>query len=147
MTISRRLPHRDLPLNPSNEIDVELLAFIERYATNLARWDLLAYFGRNPSARDTARGIAAEVRRRTRIVQKELDDLTFLGVLRAHENGKGMVYELARAPKTRRAVVRFAQRHGKRSGNGRGGLIGGRSDRGEAKQALRLFCFSFWIRL
>lgn len=118
MTVSRRLPHRELSLNPSNEIDVELLAFIERYATNLARWDLLVYFGRHPSARDTARGIAAEVGRRTRIVQKELDDLTFLGVLRAHENGQGMLYELARAPKTRRAIVRFAQRHSHKNGKG-----------------------------
>lgn len=109
-----------MSLKPSNEIDVELLAFIERYATNLARWDLLAYFGRNPSACDTAHGIATEVRRRTRIVRKELDDLTFLGVLRAHENGNGMLYELARAPKTRRAIVRFAQRHSNRNGKGHG---------------------------
>lgn len=118
MTVSRRLPHRDLSLNPSNEIDVELLAFMERYATNLARWDLLVYFGRNPSARDTAHGIAAGVGRRTRTVQKELDDLAFLGILRAHENGQGMLYELARAPKTRRAIVRFALRHGAENGNG-----------------------------
>ena len=120
MTVTRRFPHRDLSFNPSNEIDVELLAFMERYATNLARWDLLVYFGQHPSARDTARGIAVEVGRRTRSVQKELEDLAFLGVLRAHENGEGMLYELARAPKTRRAIVRFAQRHSNRNYKGRG---------------------------
>jgi hypothetical protein len=111
MTVSRRLIHRNLTLKPSNEIDIELLAFMERYATNLARWDLLLYFGRNPSARDTAHGIARQVGRRTRIIRKELDDLTLLGILHTHENGRGMLYSLTRSPKTRRAITRFAQRH------------------------------------
>ncbi|MDE3091223.1 MAG: hypothetical protein KGJ80_17785, partial [Chloroflexota bacterium] len=64
MTISRLTPRARLSLRPSNEIDVELLAFAERYATNLARWDLLLYFGQNPTARDSARGIARQVGRR-----------------------------------------------------------------------------------
>ncbi len=111
MTVSQRPTRGDATLKSSNEIDVELLAFMERYATNLARWDLLLFFGQNPTARDTAHGIAFQLGRRTRIVQKELDDLTFLGILRTHENGRGMSYELARTRKTRRTIVRFAQRH------------------------------------
>ncbi len=118
MTITRLLTEGGYPLNPSNEVDVELLAFMERYATNLARWDLLVFFGQNPTARDTARGIARQIGRRTRIVQKELDDLTYLGILRSHSSTQGMQYELARATKTRRTVVRFAQRLGHRKGNG-----------------------------
>jgi len=94
-----------------SEIDVELLAFAERYATNLARWDLLVYFGRNPSTRGTARDIAVEIGRRPRIVQKELDDLTYLGILRARENCHGRRYEMVRAPRTRQMIKRFAQRH------------------------------------
>jgi len=117
MTVSRLLPRGEHLLKSSNEVDVELLAFMERYATNLARWDLLVYFGRNPSTRTTAREIAQHVGRRTRIVQKELDDLTYLGILRARDNGLGLWYELARARKTRRTIQRFAQRHG--NGNGR----------------------------
>ena len=118
MTVSRLTTQRGHPLTDSNEIDVELLAFMERYATNLARWDLLVYFGRNPATRDSARGIAKQVGRRTPTVQKELDDLAYLGILRAHANGHGMQYELARAPKTRRTIVRFAQRLGNRNCNG-----------------------------
>lgn len=97
-------------MKPSREIDVELLAFVERYATNLARWDLLAFFGRNPSVCDTAPGIAARIGRRPRIVQKELDDLAYLGLLRAHSNGQGMRYELGHSQRTRRTVMRFARR-------------------------------------
>lgn len=121
MTVSRRLTSGDTTLKSSNEIDVELLAFMERYATNLARWDLLLFFGRNPSARDTARGIAFQIGRRTRIVQKELDDLTFLGILRTHKNGRGMSYELARTHKTRRTIVRFAHRHASKDRKQRAG--------------------------
>ncbi len=92
----------------SSEIDLELLTFIERYATNLVRWDLLLYFGRHPSACDNAGGIAQRVGRNTDSVQKELDDLALLGVLRMHANGKGIEYRLTRALTLRRAVVRLA---------------------------------------
>ena len=111
MAVSQFLPRDARALRLRNEIDVELLAFAERYATNLARWDLLVYFGRNPSARGTAHDIALEIGRRPRIIQKELDDLTYLGILRARENSHGLRYEMARAPKTRQMIMRFAQRH------------------------------------
>jgi len=110
MTIYQRVARGTDSLKTSREIDVELLAFIERYATNLARWDLLAFFGRNPSICDSAHGIAAQIGRRPRIVQKELDDLAYLGLLRAHSNGEGMRYELVHTQKTRRTVMRFARR-------------------------------------
>ncbi|MBI4785577.1 MAG: hypothetical protein HY782_00810 [Chloroflexi bacterium] len=93
----------------SSEIDIELLAFIERYATNLARWDVLLFFGRHPRMRDNASGIAKQIGRRPQSLAKELADLAYLGILHVHENGKGMVYQLARVPATRRAVIRLAQ--------------------------------------
>ncbi len=93
----------------SSEIDIELLTFIERYATNLARWDVLLFFGRNPGTRDNAYGIAKQLGRRPQSLSKELEDLAYLGVLHVHENGNGMTYQLARVPATRRAVIRLAQ--------------------------------------
>ncbi len=93
----------------SSEVDIELLTFIERYATNLARWDVLVFFGRNPAVSDNADGIAKRIGRRPQSLAKELDDLTFLGVLRSHSNGNGTTYQLARVPSTRRAVARLAQ--------------------------------------
>ncbi len=106
---SRFAPLRSTDPEYSNEIDVELLTFIERYATNLTRWDLLVFFGENPSTRDNASEIAQNVGRRTRTIQKELDDLVYLGILDAHQNADGNLYELTRLPETRRAVVRFAR--------------------------------------
>lgn len=103
---------RDRSIAPdfSSEVDIELLTFIERYATNLARWDVLLFFGRNPAISDSVSGIAKRIGRRPQSLAKELDDLALLGVLRSHANGDGITYQLARVPSTRRAVVRLAQR-------------------------------------
>jgi len=94
---------------PTQEIDLELFTFIERYATNLARWDLLIYFGQHPTTRDNVLTISNQVGRNARMVQKQLDDLVYLGILSAQRNGNGMRYGLVRSPATRRAVVRLAR--------------------------------------
>lgn len=109
-SVPRRLtPSRSLTLDPSAEVDVELLTFVERYATNLTRWDLLVFFGQHPRAGDPVRRIAQRIGRSARGVEKELDDLAYLGILHARRNGKGRVYQLTRAPATRRMVKRFAR--------------------------------------
>ena len=91
------------------EIDVELFAFIERYATNLTRWDLLLYFGHHPNARGNAWSIAARIGRKISGVQKELDDLAYLGVVQADRTNHISQYTLARDANTRRAAVRMAR--------------------------------------
>lgn len=93
----------------SGEIDVQVLTLIERYATNLARWDLLLFFGRNPVAQDNASGIARQIGRRPQSIAKELDDLTYLGVLDARQNGNGLEYQLTRVSTLRRTVMRLAK--------------------------------------
>jgi DNA-binding MarR family transcriptional regulator len=98
-----------LRAKPAQEIDLELFTFIERFATSLARWDLLVYFGQHPTARDNAHEIAEHVGRNARMVQKELDDLVYLGILSAQRNGVGLRYGLTRSAATRRAIVRLAR--------------------------------------
>lgn len=97
------------PATRSGEIDIEVLTLIERYATNLARWDVLLFFGRNPVAQDNASGIAKQIGRRAQSIAKELEDLAYLGILHAHSNGRGMKYQLTRSPGLRRAVMRLAK--------------------------------------
>lgn len=94
---------------PTQRIDLELFTLIERYATNLARWDLLIYFGEHPNAREYAATIAQHVGRKPQMVEQELDDLVYLGILTARHNGRGTRYALVRAPATRRAVIRLAR--------------------------------------
>ena len=109
MSVFERQAHPQTTFDHSQEIDLELLTFVERYATNLARWDVLLYFGRNPGQSDDVDGIASSIGRFPLSVQKELDDLAYLGVLRTHQNGEGKRYELTRAPRLRRAVLRLAR--------------------------------------
>ncbi|MBI5302457.1 MAG: hypothetical protein HY868_09985 [Chloroflexi bacterium] len=94
----------------THEVDIELLTFVERYATNLAKWDLLVFFGRNPAARENAFSIAHRIGRRTSVIEKELNDLVYLGILRARENEHDTLYELTRLSETRRTVTRLARR-------------------------------------
>ncbi|MBI3740788.1 MAG: hypothetical protein HY257_03390 [Chloroflexi bacterium] len=95
--------------NQAKEIDIEFLTFVERYATNLMRWDVLVFFGENPTAREYANGIANKTGRQVHPVEKELNDLVYLGVLHSQKNSNGMIYHLADAPAIRRAVVNLAR--------------------------------------
>ncbi len=96
----------------SNEIDVELLAFVERYATSLARWDILIFFGQNPATSETVRNIARRLGRRPESLKKELEDLVYLGVLRGTSCERGARYGLVNEPTIRRAVIRLANQNG-----------------------------------
>ncbi len=90
------------------EIDVELFTFVERYATNLVRWDLLLYFGCNPDARFTSVELARHTGRTVKATTKELDDLTYLRVLTRHYASDEATYQLARRGRSRRTVLRLA---------------------------------------
>jgi len=89
------------------EIDVELLAFAQRYATGPVKWDILVFFGENPYSRDTAGSIAHRIGRRVPTVTRELHDLSLMGVLeRLHMNGS-VVFTLSPSPKIRKTLGRF----------------------------------------
>jgi DNA-binding MarR family transcriptional regulator len=85
------------------------MTFVERYATNLTRWDVLVYFGRNPDASENVEMISRRVGRRPNVVVKELDDLAYLGILCSQKNGHGLLYELAPVNDMRRIVTRLVR--------------------------------------
>jgi len=73
---------------PEKEVDVDLLVFIERYASDLLKWDIISFFAQNPDLYDTADNIAQHVGRNPRAVRPELGDLVILGILEwGHLNG------------------------------------------------------------
>jgi hypothetical protein len=89
------------------ELDIEIFTFVERYATNLLRWDLLMFFGVNPERRLTVAELARAVRRSLRATKKELDDLTYLRVLTRRYTPQKTTYQLTRRGPARRAVLRL----------------------------------------
>lgn len=108
ITQSALTTNRSFPLS-TQEIDLELFTFIERYVTNLVRWDVLIFFGRHPAMHLEAHRVAQRIGRSPRLVQKELDDLVYLGIVRTYRNEDQVQYGLTRSTATRRAVIRMAR--------------------------------------
>ncbi len=101
------------PSAPSAEIDVELFTFIERYATNLVRWDLLLFFGSNPDSKVTAPDLARRLKRTLRSTTKELEDFTYLRLLTRRYTPGRVTYQLTRRGPIRQAVKKLAACAGK----------------------------------
>jgi len=108
ITQSALTANSSFPLS-TQEIDIELFTFIERYVTNLVRWDLLIFFGRHPAIHLEAHQIAQRIGRSPRLVQKELDDLVYLGIVRLYRTESQVQYGLSRSTATRRAVIRMVR--------------------------------------
>jgi DNA-binding MarR family transcriptional regulator len=95
-----------------NELDLDLLTFVERYATTPVRWDLVVFFGCKPQRQETVEAIAHQMGWRFSLVHRELDELVMLGLLEQIHNNGGLLYRLTRYKPLREAALRFAARFG-----------------------------------
>ena len=96
------------PVRGTDEVDLELFTFVERYATTNFRLDLILWFGRNPDSAATAQDIAGELRRSVVAATKELDDLTYLRVLVRRYTPERTTYRLTRRANVRHVAKRLA---------------------------------------
>jgi hypothetical protein len=94
---------------PLDEVDVGLLAFVERYATGVVKWDIIAFFGENPYTSDTARSIAQRIGRSLDIVLPELFDLAMVGLLERIKIDRTMVFQLTREKALRQTTFNFVR--------------------------------------
>jgi hypothetical protein len=92
------------------EVDVELLAFVERYATELLKWDIVAFLGNNPHTYDTAWNIARFIGRNPHAVTLELGDLAILGLLSQIRADGEIIYHLTPNRALREATLKFVGR-------------------------------------
>jgi len=90
------------------EIDLELFTFVERYATNLFRWDLILFFGTRPDEEWSSADIAVRLNRSVYATTKELDDLTYLRILVRHYTPERTTYRLSKRASVRRAATSLA---------------------------------------
>jgi hypothetical protein len=97
------------PQGPGKEVDIALLVFIERYANDLLKWDLISFFAHNPDLCGTAEHVAHGVGRDPRVVRAELGDLMMLGVLEQDRLDGVQTYQLTQRPKLRQLALKFAQ--------------------------------------
>ena len=97
-----------LPL-PTKEVDVALLVFVERYATDLLKWDILTFFAHNPDFCAPAAKIAQRIGRTPHSIRPELGDLALLGILDQVQTQTNLpLYQLTQEPDLRRVILKFA---------------------------------------
>lgn len=94
---------------PNREVDVDFLVFIERYATDLLKWDILTFFAQNPGSSPTAAEVAQQIGRSAYSVRPELGDLVLTGILEHTPTSNGHIkYKLTPEPALRRVILKFA---------------------------------------
>jgi hypothetical protein len=94
---------------PSREIDVAFLVFVERYASDLLRWDILSFFAQHPDMYASASQVAQKVGRSPHSVRPELGDFVLLGILNQRQLHQGpTLYRLTEAPHLRKLALKFA---------------------------------------
>ncbi|HID65018.1 MAG TPA: hypothetical protein EYP49_20050 [Anaerolineae bacterium] len=91
------------------EVDVDLLAFVKRYATGAVKWDIIAFFGENPYTSDTAESIAQRIGRSLDTVLPELIDLAMVGLLERIEIGEAVVFQLTQEQALRQTTSNFVR--------------------------------------
>ncbi|MDX2163176.1 MAG: hypothetical protein SF162_17800 [bacterium] len=92
-----------------DDIDPELLKFVEQVADSFVKWDLIRFFNDNPHAVDPAEVIARYSSRDVRDVEMQLDELVESKVLRVRPMAGVKAYALAAENDVRRLVTRFVQ--------------------------------------
>jgi hypothetical protein len=94
---------------PTKEVDVEFLVFVERYATDLLKWDILTFFADNPDICAPLSEIAQRIGRSIHAIRPELGDLALLGILDQIKASNGQaLYQLTQEPYLRRMTLKFA---------------------------------------
>ena len=87
--------------SPTKEVDVDFLVFVERYATDLLKWDILTFFADNPNFCTPASNIAQRIGRSIHSVRPELGDLVLLGILdQTKTSDDQTLYQLTKEPST-----------------------------------------------
>jgi hypothetical protein len=93
---------------PTKEIDVEFMVFIERYATDLLKWDILTFFANKPDYCASVSTVAEKIGRGAHTVRPELGDLVLLGVLdRCNLEDGQTLYQLTETSDLRRMTLKL----------------------------------------
>lgn len=96
---------------PAKEIDVAFLVFVERYATDLIKWDILTFFAHNPDFLIPASKTAKHLGRSVHSIRPELGDLALMGILsQTHMPDGQTLYQLTKEPRLRKMALKLAER-------------------------------------
>jgi hypothetical protein len=99
----------DLAARLMDDMDPELMEFIQRQVNSFIKWDIVQFFCKNPHTTDTPAQIAQYIGRDPRIVGPELRQLAATGVLQEDELHEMRIYTLTDEPIMRQKIERFIQ--------------------------------------
>jgi hypothetical protein len=113
LTIPQEMGHLEMlkPIkSPVKEVDVDFMVFVERYATDLLKWDILTFFSHNPEFFGTTEQIAQRIGRSSHSIRPELGDLALLGILdqKQRAEDRKALYKLSQEPSLRQLTLKFA---------------------------------------
>lgn len=91
------------------DIDPELLDFVQLWVNTFIKWDLVQFFQRNPHTTDTPTQIAQYIGRDPRVVAPELRDLAAVGILHEEELQGMRIYTLTDDDEIRQRIARFIE--------------------------------------
>lgn len=91
------------------DLDPDLLSFLNTYVDTFIKWELLLFFHQNPGAFDTAEGIARYLGRERGDVQIALEVLKAQGLLDEVVVGSMLVYVLKPNTELREKVQKFVE--------------------------------------
>jgi len=97
----------DLAARLMDDMDPNLLDFLQSKVNSFIKWDLVRFFHDNPHAADTADNIARYTGRDVRTIEDELEGLVEAGVLRENEVSSVRVYALVKDKATRQLIENF----------------------------------------
>ncbi len=93
----------------AKEVDVDFLVFVERYATDLLRWDIITFFGKNPDYCGTTPQITRRLGLSLQVIRPELGDLALQGILEKTQMQDGSaLYRLTKTAQLRRMALKLA---------------------------------------
>lgn len=94
--------------SPTQEIEVDFLVFVERYASDLLKWDIITFFAHHPDKIVSGRELADLIGHNGQLVRQELGDLRLVNVLQtAGISDKGQLYRLTDEVRVRKTVLKF----------------------------------------
>ncbi len=95
--------------NVNRGVDPETLAFIEKYLTSYAKWEMLKYFAENPTATETARGFARRLNKDVRQTGETLKSLAKAGIITNGRGGADAAYALTTEEPQRSILLRLGE--------------------------------------
>lgn len=92
-----------------NPADINWYDFLRNKINSFIKWDLVRFFHHNPHTRDTAENLARYTGRDARIIERELNELVAVDVLKIETVGAIKIYQLSDNAEIRRLIKAFME--------------------------------------